>query len=409
MYIVVDKHIPYLHGLLEQIAQVDYLEPKDITPAAVKAADVLIVRTRTRCDRALLEGSRVRLILTATIGYDHIDAAYCAEAGISWCNAPGCNADGVCDYVESAMRETGTLVSGKTLGIIGVGEVGGRVCRMATQAGMRVLLCDPPRADKEGWAPFVSYETIARMSDVITLHPTLTRTGEIVENVSERLVVENASERSIVENVSERSIVENASERSYPSYHLVDEAFLSLTRSDALIINAARGGIVDEEALLSSGRRCVIDCWEGEISGERLRASGSGERLQTFNSGERLQTFNSGERLRAFNGSVVNSAEYYSAAPSCIAEAVHSINTALVQKAELATPHIAGYTQWGKYRASDIVLRELTRFFGLPPIRIPKDEVPLHKTTVFDIRRVSDELKANPENFEQQREHYPLR
>ena len=301
---------------MDKYAEVLYLDPQDITPAAVRDADCLIIRTRTLCNEALLACSRVRLILTATIGYDHIDAEYCRRAGIEWRNAPGCNADGVCDYVESAMRATDCLTAGKVLGIIGVGEVGGRVCKMALEHGMRVLLCDPPRAEREGAGAFVSKEVIAAKCDVITLHPTLTN-----------------------------------GDAPHPTWHLVDDDFLALTKPEALIINAARGGIVDEDALIRSGRRCVIDCWENE---------------------------------------------------PCI-------NKDLLAYAGIATQHIAGYTLWGKYRATDIALRELTRFFGLEPIRIPKEQAPERHSTVFDIRTVSDRLKAAPDSFEQLRKDYPLR
>ena len=206
MIVLIDKYIPYLDGLIEPYAEVRYMEPQDITAEAVREADALFVRTRTKCNKALLEGSRVRLILTATIGYDHIDTNYCASAGITWHNAPGCNADGVCDYVESALRATQRLKKGAVLGIVGVGEVGGRVCKMALENGMKVLLCDPPRAEREGNGPFVSIEETARLSDVITLHTTLTKTGR------------------------------------HPSFHLLNENILKLTKNDALIINAARGG-----------------------------------------------------------------------------------------------------------------------------------------------------------------------
>lgn len=319
MKIVADKHVPFLQGLLDRHADVIYLAPEEITSVVVRDADCLIVRTRTHCDASLLAGSRVRLILTATIGYDHIDTEYCASAGIEWRNSAGCNADGVCDYVESVMRAMHCLIQGKVLGVVGVGEVGGRVCRMATENGMRVLLCDPPRAEREGTAPFVSLREIAEKSDVITFHPTLTK--PLSDNTK------------------------------YPSWHMADAEFFSMTKPEAVIINAARGGVVDEDALLRSGRRCAIDTWENESD----------------------------------------------------------INRSLLEYAEIATMHIAGYTVWGKYRATDIVLRELTRFFGMEPIRIPKDIVPLRHSTVFDPRPLSDLLKHDPSAFESLRSSYVLR
>ena len=112
MKVVVDKHIPYLEevaALGEELGEWVFVEPEAITPEAVRDADALIVRTRTRCDRLLLEGSRVQFVATATIGYDHIDTDYCAGAGIRWTNCPGCNAQGVCDYVESALEALGKV------------------------------------------------------------------------------------------------------------------------------------------------------------------------------------------------------------------------------------------------------------------------------------------------------------
>lgn len=125
-------------------------------------ADALIVRTRTRCNANLLEGSRVKFIATATIGYDHIDTAYCAAHGIQWTNAPGCNAASVCQYIQSVLLllqlEKGVQLDDMTIGVVGVGHVGTLVAEMARTWGMRVLLCDPPRADR-GEQGFVSLET----------------------------------------------------------------------------------------------------------------------------------------------------------------------------------------------------------------------------------------------------------
>ena len=227
--IVIDKYIPYLDGVFEPFAEVFRLTPEEITAATVRNADILIVRTRTRCNAALLDGSRVRFIATATIGFDHIDTIYCKEHGIRWIACPGCNAQAVCDYVEEALRSC-EQVCGKayrSIGIVGVGHVGSLVARMAAQRGLQVVLCDPLRND----AGFVSapMEAVAEC-DVVTFHTPLTYAGE----------------------------------SACPTYHLCDATFLSRCKKDALIINAARGGVVDEKALIESGNPCVIDCWEGE-------------------------------------------------------------------------------------------------------------------------------------------------
>ena len=213
MKIVVDSFIPFVRGVLEPYAEVVYAEPAAFTPALVRDADALLIRTRVRCNAALLDGSAVRFIATATIGYDHIDTAYCARQGIAWVNAAGCNADGVRQYVQAVLeyveRIDGACVAGKTLGVVGVGHVGRLVAAMAERKGMRVLRNDPPRQLAEPEGGFVSLEQVARESDVITFHTPLALSGE------------------------------------FATYHLCDAAFLQKIRPDALLIN-------------------VLDCWEHE-------------------------------------------------------------------------------------------------------------------------------------------------
>ncbi|MGN1245962.1 MAG: TIGR00730 family Rossman fold protein [Muribaculaceae bacterium] len=238
MKVIVESHIPYIKGRLEPFAEVQYLAAADITPEAVRDADALLVRTRTRCDARLLAGSRCSFIGTATIGTDHIDLTYCREHGITAVNAPGCNAPAVAQYVHSViarhMQARGmTDCSQLTLGIVGVGHVGSIVERWARQLGFKVLLCDPPRARKEGAEAFVSLDTIAAHADIITFHTPLTRSGEDA------------------------------------TYHLCDEAFIAKLSHCHLLINSARGEIADNDALvaaLESGKigDVAIDCWENE-------------------------------------------------------------------------------------------------------------------------------------------------
>ncbi len=153
MKIIVDNKIPYIHEAVEQIAdEVVYLPGSGFTAGDVRDADALVIRTRTRCNRELLEGSKVKFIATATIGFDHIDVDYCDEAGIVWKNCPGCNAGSVEQYLHSVLlllkRRKGVRLEESCLGIVGVGHVGSRIQRMAEALGMRVLLNDPPRADR---------------------------------------------------------------------------------------------------------------------------------------------------------------------------------------------------------------------------------------------------------------------
>ena len=154
MKIVADNTIPFLKGIAEPFAEVVYLDARAFTPEVVRDADALIVRSVDKCTRELLAGSRVRLITTATIGFDHIDTRYCEEAGITWRNAPGCNAASVAQYVLVALiaiaLRRGEPLAGKTIGVVGVGHVGSIVARYAEAWGMRVLLNDPPRAQVEG-------------------------------------------------------------------------------------------------------------------------------------------------------------------------------------------------------------------------------------------------------------------
>ncbi len=248
MKVVIDHKIPYIKEAIEKIAdEVVFLPGNAFTPEAVKDADALIVRTRTRCNRELLEGSQVKFIATATIGYDHIDTAYCQEAGITWTNCPGCNAGSVEQYIFSTLcllkEKKGVDLEKAVLGIVGVGHVGSRVKRMAEALGMKVLLNDPPRADR-GEEGFVDLETILRESDVITFHTPLNREGK------------------------------------YATYHLVDENLLFSLKRTPFIINASRGEVVDTASLLAAlaagkVRGAVIDTWEYEpcISRELLEVA----------------------------------------------------------------------------------------------------------------------------------------
>ena len=149
MKIVADSKIPYLKGLLEPVAQeVLYVPGAEIDSTVVREAQVLLTRTRTRCDRTLLEGSQVQLIGTATIGTDHIDLDYCRSRGIAVVNAPGCNAPAVAQWVHASILqwlESRKALGPVTLGVVGGGHVGSIVARWARQLGYRVLLNDPPR------------------------------------------------------------------------------------------------------------------------------------------------------------------------------------------------------------------------------------------------------------------------
>ena len=242
MKIVVDDKIPYIRETICQLAdEVVFLSGAAITAADVKDADVLVVRTRTHCNQQLLEGSKVQLVVTATIGYDHIDTQWLDKAGIRWTNCPGCNSGSVAQYVECSLllleQQKKLPLSQSTIGIVGCGHVGSKVKAVAERLGMHVLVCDPPlqkaNSQKLTANSYVSLDEIERRCDVITFHVPLTREGQ------------------------------------YATWHLADDAFFRRLSRVPYIINTSRGEVVDNKALLKAleegrVRDAVIDVWENE-------------------------------------------------------------------------------------------------------------------------------------------------
>ncbi len=338
--IVIDDKIPYIRGVLDAYADVVFLRGSDIAKEDVRDADMLIVRTRTRCDAALLRGSRCRFIGTATIGYDHIDTAYCARTGIEWQNAPGCNAASVAQYVTASLichaQARNIDLRDMCIGVVGVGHVGRQVAGQCRLLGMRVLLNDPPRADKEGGNGFVSLNTIMRECDYITFHTPLIRNGK------------------------------------YATYHLADTAFFDNLSRRPVIINAARGEVVDNAALenaYDAGKIAdmIVDCWENEPFPRR----------------------------------------------------------SLVDKAFIATPHIAGYSADGKANATRTMVACVASRLGVdvdlsiiapplpvqPIITLEDSSYPLYQAILSTYNPYIDsrKLKMNIEDFERHRGEYPLR
>jgi erythronate-4-phosphate dehydrogenase len=326
MKAIVESKIPFIAGILETLGvEVAYLGPNEINADTVRDADALFVRTRTRCDAALLDGSRVSFVATATIGTDHFDIQYLRSRSITAVNAPGCNAPAVAQYVWSVisrLRPDRSL----TVGIVGVGHVGSIVAQWGRSLGYNILCCDPPRALNEGAAEFVDIDEIARRADIITLHTPLTRSGD------------------------------------FPTFHLVDDAFIDTLRRKPLIINSARGPVTDTDALLraldaGTISDVAIDTWEGEPG----------------------------------------------------------IDLRLLQRAAIATPHIAGYSLEGKKRATTMVLDAFTAHFGLPHVAIADPapaEIPDTVTAdALGYNPIDDTLmlRRNPQDFESLRNNYPLR
>ena len=237
MLVIADDRIPFLKGALEPFTDIEYCPGDLITPERVRHADALLIRTRTKCNSHLLEGSDVKFIGTATIGFDHIDTLYCNQQKIHWTSAPGCNAASVNQYIASALvslsRKYDFKLKDRALGVIGVGNVGSKVVRTAELLHMRVYLNDPPRVRKEGICGFLSLESILRECDIITFHVPLSHEG------------------------------------ADKTFHMVDEVMLSRINPGTIIMNSSRGEVVNTAALKkarSEGKveGLVLDVWEGE-------------------------------------------------------------------------------------------------------------------------------------------------
>ena len=237
MLIVADENIPLLDAFFEGFGEIRRVPGRAIDRATVEQADVLLVRSVTHVSRELLEGSKVRFVGTCTIGTDHLDLDYFQQAGITWSSAPGCNARGVVDYVLGSLLTLaeieGVALAERTYGVVGAGEVGGRLVKVLKGLGWNVLVCDPPREAAGG--DYVALEQIIAQCDVISLHTPLTQAGE------------------------------------HPTWHLFDRQRLQQLKPGAWLINASRGPVVNnsdlrEVMLEREDLQAVLDVWEGEPS-----------------------------------------------------------------------------------------------------------------------------------------------
>lgn len=325
MKIVIDEKIPFIRGVFERWANVVYSPGRQIDARMVKDADALIVRTRTICNSELLEGSSVRIVASATIGFDHIDTEWLEGHGIKWANSPGCNSGSVMQYITSLLfflaRKHNLDLTSMTLGIVGVGNVGSKVERAARALGMKVLLNDPPRQRREGklagtfqattvhetgGIEFQPLDRLLTESDILTLHVPLTREGE---------------------------------DRTF---HLLDIENLRKMKKSAFIINSSRGEVVDNFALrdaLKIGmlRGAALDVWEGEPVADPQ----------------------------------------------------------LVDLADIATPHIAGYSVDGKANATISSVRAVAEELCLPLTDWSPSELPQPAEPVIDLASFTD---YNPGN-----------
>ncbi len=280
MIILADENIPLVREAFGGLGEVRILPGRQMDSASAKDADVLLVRSVTRVNQSLLEASNVRFVGSATIGTDHIDLDWLAQRGIAFSSAPGSNAESVAQYVAAALvyfrAKLGWRLNGKTIGIVGAGHCGSRVARVARALGMGPMLCDPPLKRSGDLRPFHPLSELADC-DAVSLHVPLTSNGK------------------------DRTV------------GMIGAEFLGAMKSSGVLINAARGGIVDETALLKSLRSkqiagAAIDAWIGEPE----------------------------------------------------------ISVELMKAATLATPHVAGYSADGKLRATQMIYEALCRHLNKP-------------------------------------------
>ena len=290
MRIVADENIPFAREAFGRLGEVTIAKGRAITRETVRDADALFVRSVTRVNAGLLDGTAVKFVATATIGFDHVDAEYLRARAIGFASAPGSNANSVAEYVVAALlvlaRRRGFRLEGKTVGVVGVGNVGNRLVRKAEALGMKVLQNDPPLQRQTGDARFLPLEALFE-SDILTFHVPLTRAGPDA------------------------------------TFHMINDDLLARLKSGAILINTARGAVADSAAVVravESGRLggLVLDVFEGEPS----------------------------------------------------------INPALVERADIATPHIAGYSYDGKINGTVMVYRAACEFFGRPAEWDPTGSLP---------------------------------
>lgn len=343
--VVADDKIPFLSGLLEPKARVVYLPGNQINSESLADADALITRTRTTCDEKLLKGTKVKFIATATIGYDHINTDWCNQNGIVWTNAPGCNSGSVMQYLASLLvflsKKFNFQFEDKTLGVIGVGNVGSKVVRMAEALGMRVVLNDPPFVRKNGTCGYISLDGLFREADIITIHTPLNYEG--VDK----------------------------------TYRLFDYATLKKLMKGSILINTARGEIIENSALVkvldeNHILAAALDVWENEPD----------------------------------------------------------IDNGLLNMVSIATPHIAGYSADGKLNGTLMSVKAINNYFRLG-IKMPSaTSLPVTGNMEIDIDckdlpnqeilsqvieatyRIQDDdslLRNNPNDFEYFRGNYRIR
>ncbi len=343
MKILVDENMPYARELFSRLGEVKPVAGRPIPVDELADAQALMVRSVTRVNASLLSGTAVKFVGTATAGTDHVDQAWLHEAGIGFSAAPGCNAIAVVEYVFSALlmlaERDGFTLKDRTVGIVGVGNVGSRLQARLEAWGVRTLLCDPPRAERGDAGDFRPLEALVREADILTFHTPLFKEGP------------------------------------YKTLHLADNALISALKPGAILINACRGAVVDNAALLTrleAGQdlSVVLDVWEPEPD----------------------------------------------------------LNVELLKRVDIGTPHIAGYTLEGKARGTTQVFEAFSAFighrqqvaldtllpapeFGRITLHGPLDQPTLKRVAhlVYDVRRDDAPLRkvaGIPGEFDKLRKNY---
>ncbi|WP_313508609.1 4-phosphoerythronate dehydrogenase PdxB [Kosakonia sacchari] len=343
MKILVDENMPYARDLFSRLGEVKAVPGRPIPVAELADADALMVRSVTKVNGGLLQGTGIKFVGTATAGTDHVDEAFLQQAGIAFSAAPGCNAIAVVEYVFSSLlmlaERDGFALQDRTVGIVGVGNVGGRLQARLEAFGVRTLLCDPPRADRGDDGVFRSLDELVREADVLTFHTPLFKDGP------------------------------------YKTLHLADDALLSRLKPGTILINACRGPVVDNAALLQhlqagQALSVVLDVWEPEPD----------------------------------------------------------LNVDLLNLVDIGTAHIAGYTLEGKARGTTQVFEAFSDFlgkrqqvaldtllpapeFGRITLHGPLDQSTLKRLVhlVYDVRRDDALLRkvaGTPGEFDKLRKNY---
>ena len=330
MKLLIDDAVWGSNQIFSEFGEVFTLPGREIRSESLKDFDALIVRSRTRVDEKLLRDANIKFVGSTVAGLDHIDKNYLEDNAITLSSAQGCNANAVSEYVISAIanlsKDYGFKLSNKTLGIIGVGNVGRRLEVKAKQLGMKTLLNDPPREALEGSDNFTSLES-ALSADIVTFHTPLKYSGP------------------------------------HPTYKLLDSHNFKHINNDAIVINAARGGIINETVWETTQTKAnIIDCWENEPN----------------------------------------------------------INLNLQKSAYWATPHIAGHSIYAKFMGSFMIYKDLCKYIKKPlndniehlinpELKIIRENN-LHETlnSIYSFH-ADDKAIQDISNFENYRRNYPER